>query len=175
MKKQILAFLFFLAYIFSNATSGYILYIQPYIDEQPTNGVTRSQLIQLINYSPKLKPFVLDIDAFDELLNKATCEGTEPFGSNTLAMELMLEEDSILYMKYLSEPVKGIVYRFENSDSKSVFYEPEIIWISEHSLYRGNEKLILGEELQEFLLPYLINTDLPANFVEGKLIDITVE
>lgn len=173
--KQIFIILFITFSIISNAASGYILYIQPYIHGHTTDGITRSQLIQLINHSSEFKPYIIDIDTFDEIMDTTAYEDIVPYHANTLAMELSVENDSIMSMKYLCEPVKGIIYIYEDTNSDSVFYDPEIIWISEKSLYRDNYKFKLNDELKKFLSLYLLDIELPSDLIKEELINIFPE
>lgn len=152
-------------------TRAYIASIQINTPDSCRNGITRMQLIELIDHR-HIKPQEVNIIEIDSILETIKDGVTIPYGANTLALEWAADNDSIVYLKYISDPVRAIIYIYRDipKRNRGRFIPTEIVWISEQHVFRYNQRFKSTDEIDNYVKEKAIKIELPAQIYNTSII-----
>lgn len=141
-------------------------------DSSITGGITRMQMIELIDHR-KVTAKEFDINDINRIMKSLVESEPIPYDEESLALQWEVENDSVIYMRYISEPVKTLIYVYDliNDRKKGLFYPDELIWVSDSSIYRNKQKYRISDEFRDYVKDHAITID--ASLIEKNSSVIT--
>ena len=124
--------------------------------------LSRAQFIGLINFR-KLIPNILDTDTFNAVLCSLTDAQSVEYDAESLAMKWEAINDSIIYLQYIGEPIRGLIYTYNDTikRTKWSFTPRELIWIGSQYVYRDTMRYPITPEITRLVDDVAVDVCIP--------------